>query len=434
MRITTLVFAVVLAACPWSSFAQVAQPTNPQSLVVRALTLEEAWRLAEKANPALKTKQVQLAAAEGAHTDADALLFNNPQVSFDRTRRDVPQTGLSTERRTEWSAGLSQTLEIAGQRGHRRDVAEAALVALRLEIDGLRRQMRAEVAQQFYRVLALQQRADLEGQALKLFESTAAVIQKRRVAGEDTKLDANVALVEAERARNQLALAREQLLDARSELAAILQLPPEHVPETSGDLAGKLAAAAYPLGELLAGAEAQPKLQALAARENSARAKLSLERSSRYPDVTLGLNVGREGPGDARERLTTFSVSVPLPLFKRNATGLGQATSELAQAEIERQTVNRDVRAQVRALSAKLESLRTRVRRLQELVLPALADNQRLSTKSQRAGQIGLLELIVVSRQTLDARRDLIDALTDFQTTRLSLELAAGWSPEGIKP
>ena len=123
-----------------------------------------------------------------------------------------------------------------------------------------------------------------------------------------------------------------------------------------------------------------------------------------------------------------------MPLFKRNATGVGQATSELTQAEIERQTVNRDVRAQVRALLAKLESLRTRVRRLQESVLPKLADNQQLSTKSQRAGQIGLLELIVVSRQTLDARRDLIDALTDYQTTRLSLELAAGWSLEGMKP
>lgn len=436
MRIATLVFTGALAACPWPGFAQVAQPTNQSLLVAQAtaLTLDNAWRLAEEANPALRAKQAQLAAVEGARTDAGALLFNNPQISYDRTRRDVPQTGLPTERRNEWSAGLSQTLEIAGQRGYRRDAAEAALVALRLEIDDLRRQVRAEVAQQFYRVLALQQRADLEEQALKLFESTAAAIQKRRVAGEDTKLDANVTLVEAERARNQLALAREQLLDARSELAAKLQLPPERVPETSGDLTDKLAVAAYQLDSLLASAEAQPKLQALAARENSARAKLSLERASRYPDVTVGLNVGREGPNDGRERLTTLSVSIPLPLFKRNATGVGQATSELTQTEIERQTVNRDVRAQVRALWAKLESLRTRVRRLQESVLPALADNQELSTKSQRAGQIGLLELIVVSRQTLDARRDLIDALTDYQTTRLSLELAAGWSLEGMKP
>ena len=58
-------------------------------------------------------------------------------------------------------------------------------------------------------------------------------------------------------------------------------------------------------------------------------------------------------------------------------------------------------------------------------MLPALADNQQLSIKSQQAGQIGLLELIVVSRQSLDARRDLIDALADYQSTRIALELAA---------
>lgn len=432
MRITTLVFASALVTCPWLGLAQVAQPMSQELSAIQALTLDGAWRLAEEANPALKTKQAQLIATEGAHTDANALLFNNPQISFDRTRRDVPQTGLPTERRTEWSAGFSQALEIAGQRGHRRDVAEAALVALRLEIEDVRRQLRTEVAQQFYRVLALQQRANLDEQALKLFESMVAAIQKRRIAGEDTKLDANVALVEAGRARNQLALTREQLLDARSELAAKLQLPPERIPETSGDLAEKIATN-YPLDSLLAIAERQPKLQALAAREDSARAKLKLERASRYPDVTVGMNVGREGPAEARERFTTLLVSVPLPLFKRNATGVGQAASELTQAEVEHQAISRDVRAQVRALWAKLESLRARVGRLQESVLPTLADNQQLATKSQRAGQIGLLELIVIHRQTLDARRDLIDALVEHQITRFALELAAGWSPEGME-
>ena len=53
-------------------------------------------------------------------------------------------------------------------------------------------------------MLALQQRADTETQALKLFDDTAVAVQRRRQAGEDTRLDANVARVEAERARNQL--------------------------------------------------------------------------------------------------------------------------------------------------------------------------------------------------------------------------------------
>ena len=69
---------------------------------------------------------------------------------------------------------------------------------------------------------------------MSLFESTAAAVQKRRVAGEDTKLDANVAAVEAERARNQLAQANEQLLDARNELSAKLQLSSERLPQAYG--------------------------------------------------------------------------------------------------------------------------------------------------------------------------------------------------------
>ena len=125
--------------------------------------------------------------------------------------------------------------------------------------------------------------------------------------------------------------------------------------------------------------------------------------------------------------------SLPLPLFKRNQAGIGQATTDMEQARIERQTSRRDTRASVMTLWVKLSSLETRVQRLRESVLPALDDNQSLSLKSQRAGQIGLLEMIVVNRQVLDARRDLIDALTEYHATRVALELAAGWPLEGTK-
>ena len=74
------------------------------------------------------------------------------------------------------------------------------------------------------------------------------------------------------------------------------------------------------------------------------------------------------------------------------------------------------------------------MRRLQESVLPALTENLNLSLRSRQAGQIGLLELIVVNRQALDARRDLIEALVDYHATRANLELAAGWPPTGSAP
>lgn len=408
--------------------AQTAVPTPPQAAPLPPLTLPEALARAEQANPGLRAKSAQLAAAEGQRTEASALLYNNPQLAVDQRRRSVPQAG-ATERQREWGAGVSQTFEIAGQRGYRRESAEAALSALRLEIADTRRQVRAEVAERFTRVLALQRRVETETQALRLFEDTAAVVQRRRQAGEDTRLDANVAQVEAERARNQLALAQEQLIDARAALAAVLQLPPDGLPQAIGTLA--LQAVPYTLDTLLAAVQAQPRLGALAAREASADARLRLERASVYPDVTVGMNVGREGPGVARERLTALTVSVPLPLFRRNAAGIGQASTELTQVQVERQAATRDARANVQALWSRLASLETRVRRLQESVLPSLEDNQQLSLRSRQAGQIGLLELIVVNRQGLDARRDLIEALAEFQSTRIALELAAGWPQEG---
>lgn len=441
MRIKTLAVASAWAVACLPGLAQhgapAPLPTNAseglqatQSL--QALSLAQVWRLAEEANPTLKAKRAEMAAADGARTDAGALLYNNPVLNVEGVRRQVPQDGLPPARAREWAAGVQQSIEIAGQRGYRSDAAEAAQRALQEEILDVRGQVRIDVSQFYYRVLALQQRTELEQEALGLFERTAGAIQKRRAAGEDTKLDANVATVEAERARNQLEVAREQLLDARAELANRLQLPADRLPQASGDLG--VASMPYSLAMLLAQAETQPRLRALSAREDSARSRLRLENARRYPDITVGIGTGREGLSTARERLTTVTLSVPLPLFNRNATGIGQASTQLTQAEISRIAGARDVQAQVQTLWAKLESLRTRVRRLQDVVLPALLDNQQLSVKSQQAGQIGLLELIVVNRQALDARRDLNDALTDYQTTRLALELAAGWVHEGVNP
>ena len=133
----------------------------------------------------------------------------------------------------------------------------------------------------------------------------------------------------------------------------------------------------------------------------------------------------------SRERVTTLSISVPLPLFKRNDAAIGQALSEATQAEIERAAAARDGQAQVRRLWSRLDSQRERVARLQRSMVAASTDNQQLAAKSRQAGQIGLLDQLLVNRQALDAERDLNDALAEFHITRIELENAAGWSQEG---
>lgn len=412
------IFATIFLYCA------LALPTAAASL-----TLEQAWQTAEAANPVLQSARANLATAQGQLADTQGLLWNNPQLYTERVRRDVPQAGLDSQRQREWNTSLSQTIEIGGQHGYRRAAAEQELAALQSVLQETQRQVRAEVEQRFVRVLALQLRIATEQETLKLVESAATVVKKRVAAGEDSRLDGNLAAVEAERGRNQLAALGEQLTEARVALAGTLQMAPESLPEVSGELMP--VAARYTLDQLLASTVNRPQLRAFEQREAAARNRLKLERASIYPDITLGVSSGREGASTAREKLVGVSVSLPLPLFRRNAGGIGKAATELTQAQIERQVVGRDTLAQVRALWLKVESLRARVERLQQTVLANLDDNQRLSSISYRAGEIGLLQLILVNRQVFDGRRDLLDARTEFRLATVALEAAAGWPING---
>lgn len=392
------------------------------------LTLDQAITLAEAANPELRRTLALRSSVEGNAADANTILWNNPELSAERTRRAVPQAPGITETQREWSADLSQTLEIAGQQGHRRRAAHQELDALNASIEDARLLLRGEVERQFVQVVALQERLATERLAVSIIEETSLSVQKRVAAGEDSRLDGNLANIEAVRARNQVGALEEQLLEARRELAATLQLPPGSLPAAAGALTAARPVAS--LETLLDRAARRPALRALGHREQAAKQRLQLERSARYPDITVGLATAREGVGPSRERVTTLSMSVPLPLFRRNAGGIGRAVTELTQAEIDRQAADRNGLADVTVLWQKQQSLQRRVAALQTTILPVLEENQRLSMTSLRAGEISLVQLLLVNRQMLDGRRDLIDTQTELRMATIALALASDW-PHG---
>jgi len=411
----------------------VSSPTTVavETLSTAPLTLEQAWQFAENGNPSLRQAKAQLAAIEGDAADARSLLWNNPKLTGERVSREVPQSGMSPDKRREWSTGIEQTFEIAGQQSYRRQATQLQLQALEASIEDTRRAVRSEVERRFVQVLSLQERIVTERQSLKIIEDTATSVKKRVAAGEDSRLDGNLAQVEAVRAGNQIGVLEEQLIQARADLAITLQLPGGLLPVVSGTLG--TASPTYTLEALLSQSLNRPLLRSLDYREQSAKNRLALERASRYPDLTVGLSTGREGPANARERLTTLTLSIPLPLFRNNASGIGRASTELSQAQIERESSVRDTGSNINSLWKKLQSLTTRVNALQQNILPALEENQRLSVKSLQAGEIGLFQLLVVNRQVLDGRRDLIDAQTELRLTRIALHETAGWN-EPVAP
>jgi cobalt-zinc-cadmium efflux system outer membrane protein len=186
---------------------------------------------------------------------------------------------------------------------------------------------------------------------------------------------------------------------------------------------------------LLSVAGQRPELRALLEREAAAQNRLKVERSAAYPDITVGLSTLREGPPELRERATVLSVTVPLPFFNRNQAGIGRALAERDRAQIEREAALRNGEALVRELWQRLQLLQTRVGRLSNSVLPRLDENLSLSSKAYQAGELGILQLLLVNRQVLDARRDYLEALGDFTQVRISMELAAALhGPDAATP
>lgn len=395
------------------------------------LTLDRAWQLAESANPELRRAKVKISAVEGEMADANSLLWNNPTLSSGLVRRDVPQSNIDTVRQREWTLGFAQTFEIAGQQSYRRQSAQQQLNAVRASIQAIRSNVHAEVEQRYVQVLALQDRVSTECKSLKIIQNISDSVKKRVAAGEDSKLDGNLANVEAVRARNQINLLGEQLIQARADLAATLQLPDHKLPVVSGSLDTPIPG--YTLETLLSSAPKRPLQRAIKYQEQAAQSQLALQRAMRYPDLTVGIGIGREGASTAREKLTTIGISLPIPLFRQNETGIGRAISELDQIQVEKETTTRNTTATIIALWQKLQSLKTRVDALQQEVIPSLEENQRLSVKSLQAGEISLFQLLLVNRQVLDGRRDLIDAQTELRLTRIALQLESGFSDEGEK-
>ena len=398
-----------------------------QSAAAAPLTLEEAYSIAESANPALTSARAQLSAVQGQLAEARAPLWNNPSVSLESSRSRIPVPGESF---SAWQAGVSQTFEIAGQQGWRREAAQADLDAYGAIVAHTRALVRAEVEQAFVQVLALQERAAIERDTVAIVEQAADTVRRRREAGQVSRLDDNLARVEADRARNQLVQLDEQLTLARAQLSALLQLPPAELPEVAGELERR---AGYTLEALLDVSSRRPQLVALARREEAARSRLAFERAARYPDVTVGIFTGRNGPPELRENIVGLGVSLPLPLFRRNQAGIGRATTELTQAEIEQRAVQRDVAAEVRAQWQRVGQLEARAQRLRHQVLPALEENRRLSQTALREGEIGIAELLLVNRQVAETLRDLLDAQTALRQARIALERAAGWPPADTK-
>jgi outer membrane protein TolC len=380
--------------------------------------------MAEANNPGLdRFRSQHLASLERVEL-ADALPDPKLQVTY---------FGESVQTRTgpqEAIYSVSQTLPWWGKLNRKADYAESEASAAEDLYQSGRLQLRREVAYRYYELGYLAQSILSTEANLKLLGNLAAITDERVRGGESLNELLRINL-EVERKRDLLDGLTQSRESGRAQLAALLALPVESLPELA-----ELTADSDTLPEreaLQLALEAKnPELSALRRGIESARYRSELARLERYPDFTFGLNYIQVGSAlavtpDAGKDPWSVSLAVSLPIWGgKNSAARKEASAlrDASQAHYEERMLQ--LKADLSVALAKFKEARVRIDRYDTKLIP-LAEQAMENTQSGYANSMQTMtDLIDSERSLLEVQLIYWRAVADLEKAKASIRALIG--------
>lgn len=384
----------------------------------RTLSLEEAIRLAQENNPDVRSLTGDVDAARARLRGASLILQNNPSVSAATGPRSS-DAGKSRDS----SVQIVQPFEIGGQRGARIAASEAALAAAQARLQALRSEVTARVRESFGRALGAEQKLALASEARAIAEQGVSVAEERFRAGAAALLEVNTARVELGRASRGRAEAERSRAEAFGSLRLLVGLDPFQDLTVQGELAPG-APAGDPAAIVAQARANRAELTGSRRALDAAKAEARLTSKDWIPSPRIGVSYGHEEESNAT--IVQGLLAFDLPIFNRNVAARGIAAARVHQMEAEVEATERRVTQEVLTALARLEAARSAAEGYAGDVVKAMQENMDLATESYRAGKIDFLQLIVIRRQAIEARREYIDVLEELNAAQASLDRALG--------
>ncbi len=379
-----------------------------------AVSSSQAVTVALQRNPELLGLEAELGSARARLSGASTLFQANPQLSASAGPRSGP-----TGNTLELEVGVTQQLEVFGQRGLRREAAEATVRTAELNLRAKRVEVAANVRVALARATAAEANLRLVEEGRRLAMDGLRAAEERLAAGGASRFEVNAARVEGGKAERLLASAQQDAELARANLtfvtgAQVLDLAPLRVPDGGAEL---------PLDEYLVRAlRERPDLAAALQEIEQWRAEIAFADRQSAPRPSVGLSYAREEAA----QIVLGTVTLDLPLFQRNQAERGRAAAELRRAEQFSALLQARVQTEVELVLRRRAAAARAAAAYSGAVREALEENSTLSAEAYRAGKIGFLELLILRRETLDGRRALIEAARDWAEADAALIKALG--------
>jgi cobalt-zinc-cadmium efflux system outer membrane protein len=376
------------------------------------MTLSEVLARAREQAPQILSARLALEETRARLVGASLRYQSNPKLDAWFGNRNGP-----SDRFTEFQVGLAQELETGARRSARIAGANAAIAVSTADIDAVTRAVLRQAAAAYYRVVHANERIRLLNAAYALSSSVYSAADRRYKAGDIAVLDVNIARASLVRVSAEREGAEAAKALALGDLRQLLRL--ERDVAVDGSLA---APAPADLGAALRSAEERPDLRALEAGIQEAEAERALGMSFSRPEYGAGVQYSRE-EGD---QIVLGGLTVRLPMFSKGqeqrAAGSARAARLRAELDAARTRIRIEVRAAFDAYTRRLAAIRA----LEADAIPGLDENEQLTARSFEVGQLGLPELLLIRRETLETRFQYLDALLEAALARIDLDASAG--------
>lgn len=397
--------------------AAIAMALLPAVARAQSLSLTEAEALARLSPDSPRVRAIR---SDVDVARVDMLAANrwpNPRLTVDRE---------SAAGVTEYLTMVAQLLPITGRRGLAVQAATVAASASASRADEGVRRLRSELRLAFADLVAAQTRERELTAARDRLRELAQVLARREAAGdaagfdrlraerEVLDLDADIAVVAADRARAQAVLA--SYMNGIQDPSQITAAPGTPSP-----------AAVPPLDALLTQAESKRgDLRAFRQDAEAARFALRAAERSRVPEpeIVAGTKSSSALGGDVG---SVLSVHASIPLFDRAHPERALAEARASQAEARATSFLAVLRGEVTALRTAVIQRRDAAARYRAQALESAAQIERIAQVSYDDGERSILELLDAYRLGASARTR--QAALDHAVRQAEIELgfATGW-------
>lgn len=386
------------------------------------MTVDQAWDKVLAHHPALQAVEADLEARQADYEQAGRGL--NPELAFE-VENFAGSGPFESFDSADLTLALAQTWELGGKASSRRALAQAGIDVSQASARQTHSRLRRDFATAYVNVLAAQRRVALADSLDAVATADRREVERRVEAGAENRIEGQMALLAAARARNDLQDTRRGLVAARMVLGTLWGDDLGAFPPIVGDFEDLVRVPDW--AEVLGRVESSPATALAAAEVARARAGIDVARSEGAIDLTTALGV-RHFRG-INDNALLVAVTLPIPVRDSNKDAQRAAAADLGVSEAMARSSSMDLKGQLAAAWNELGMTRADISNIRKEILPAADLAMKEADRAYLQGRFSVTEVLIVRRTWTEWQLELVDALARHHLAAIQMYALLGEDP-----